>query len=72
MTKELQIAIDHVKSFHPTLSLIIFDRMGRWQYMDEYFNNFVFDDRINVGILEEASDSICVYPSIFDLSISDD
>lgn len=58
MTKELQIAFDHVKQFHPTLSIVVFGLDGRWQYMDEDFGRFKFDERIDVGILEAAGDSV--------------
>jgi hypothetical protein len=68
MTAQLQTAIDHVKQFHPTVSIVIFDKMGRWQYMDENFDSFKFDERIDVSILEEASDSIEVLPYIIDLN----
>jgi hypothetical protein len=58
MTYELRDAIAHVKKFHPTVSIVIFSSDGRWQYMDEDFQGFKFDNRIDVGILEAAADSI--------------
>ncbi len=63
-TVALQKAINHVKEFHPTLSIVMFDIDGRWQYMDEDFDSFVFDERIDVSILEEAGDSIETLPFI--------
>jgi hypothetical protein len=64
VTAELQTAIDHVKESHPSLSIVMFDINGRWQYMDEEFNSFKFDDKVDVSILEEAGDSIEVLPFI--------
>lgn len=69
MTEALQIAIDHVKQFHPTLSIIVFSKDGRWLYMDENFTPFKFDDKIDVGILETASDSIETLPFILDITV---
>ena len=65
MTPELKTAFDHVKKFHPTLSIVIFDKQGKWQYMDEEFESFKFDDKIDVSILEDASDSIVELPFIY-------
>ena len=64
MTDELLKAIIHVKQFHPTLAIVIFNLEGRWQYMDEDFNSFEFDNRIDIGLLEAASDSIESLPFI--------
>jgi hypothetical protein len=71
MTRELQTAIDHVKQFHPTLAIVIFSNDGRWNYMDTNFDSFKFDERIDVGILEDASDSIPCFPFIIDLTQQD-
>lgn len=68
-TKELLIAIEHVKSFYPTLDVVIFNRQGLWLYMDENLEAFNFDERIDVSILEDASDSLPFNkPFIFQIS----
>lgn len=54
----LEIAFNHVREKHPTVSIVIFDRNASWCYMDENFNAFKFDESIDTGILEAASDSI--------------
>jgi len=69
ITKELQTAINHVKKFHPTVAIVIFDTMGRWQYMDSDFNSFNFNDQIDVTILEQASDSLTNFPFIYQFSL---
>lgn len=65
MTEALTIAFEHVKKFHPTLSIVIFNKIGQWQYMDENFESFVFDSNIDNGILEDAADSIETLPFIY-------
>lgn len=64
LTKELNIAIKEVKKYHPTVAIISFNKYGQWNYADENFNSFIFDDRINQEILEQASDSITQLPYI--------
>ena len=65
MTHALKKAFNHIREKHPTVSIVIFDREGKWLYMDENFESFKFDDSIDVSILEEASDSIPVLPYIY-------
>lgn len=65
MTPQLKKAFDHVKEHHPTLSIVIFDKNGAWQYMDENFESFKFNNMIDVSILEEAADSIIKVPFIY-------
>lgn len=67
ITSELKKAIDHVKEFHPSLSMVIFNKEGQWQYMGEDFESFKFGDKIDVSILEAASDSIPYLPFIYQL-----
>jgi len=67
ITPEVQSAINHVKQFHPTLAIVAFSIEGTWQYFDEDFNSFVFDDKINVSILEAAVDSVSERPAIFQI-----
>lgn len=65
MTEALKTAFEHVKKFHPTLSIVIFNKEGQWQYMDENFDSFVFGANIDNGILEDAADSIENLPFIY-------
>lgn len=67
ITPALAKAIDHVKKKFPTLSIICFDKLGNWQYMDEYFGSFKFGYDIDTGILERASASIVTLPAIFQI-----
>lgn len=65
MTVEIQKAIAHVSEHHPSLDIVIFTHEGRWCYMDSEFNPFVFNDKIDVSILEKALDSLPELPAIF-------
>lgn len=46
---------------------VAFSISGTWQYFDEDFNSFVFDNKINVSILEAAVDSVSERPAIFQI-----
>jgi hypothetical protein len=59
-------AIDHVRTYFPDAAMVVFNDMGRWQYMGENYERYVFPDEkdigpwgdgIDVGILEAASDA---------------
>ena len=45
--------------------MVVFNKQGQWQYMDEDFGSFVFGDEIDISILEDASDSVTVLPCIY-------
>jgi hypothetical protein len=68
LTPEIKKAIKHVKKFHPTLRFVIFTVNG-WLYMDEEYNAFKFNKKINVSCLEEAYDSLETIPAIFDVEM---
>lgn len=71
LTPELRRAFVHVKKHFPTLSMVVFDRDGRWQYMDSNFDGFDFKDLIDQSILEDASDSVPHLPFIYQESLVD-
>lgn len=71
-TEFLLTAMKHVKSIFPSVTMVVFNNQGRWQYMDACFGSPKFDDRIDVSILEEAVDSIYEFPFIYDESKEDD
>jgi len=72
MTNELIIAFAYVKSIFPTLTMVVFNNQGQWFYCDRNYNGFVFDDSVDVGILEDASNSIQSTPFIYELPYSED
>lgn len=49
-------AINHVREFFPDVAMVVFNDMGRWQFMTEDFGRVNFRDiPIDVSLLEEAS-----------------
>jgi hypothetical protein len=65
MTAELIKALKHVQSVYPQVCMVVFAKDSRWHYMDEVFNAPVFDNRIDISLLEEAADSIETLPFIY-------
>lgn len=69
-TPQVVAAFEHVKTFFPTLSIVVFDAFGNWNYMDAHFESFTFNEKIDVSLLEQAADSLTVLPIAFQ-NISD-
>ena len=67
MTKEIEIALEHVRSIHSEVTHVVFNREGQWMYFGDNFKAPKFDNNIDIGILEEASDSIQTLPSVFNI-----
>jgi len=68
MLPAVKIAFDHVRSIYPIVSMVVFNREGRWIYTNDDFDIPTFDDRIDVGILEDACDSVADsvgFPAVF-------
>lgn len=66
-TKEVLLALEHVRLFHPEVCIVIFSKDGRWLYMDQDFNIPIFSDSIDIAILEAAADSLNYLPYICQL-----
>jgi len=58
-------AFIHIREFHPNVVKVAFDKHGQWKYTDSNSKAPKFDDRIDVGILEDASDSVTKLPCVF-------
>ena len=67
MTKQVLKALNHVRKHHPQVCMVVFSKDLRWQYMDENFNTPKFGKEIDATILEEAVDSLLVFPCVFEL-----
>ncbi len=65
MTKEIKNALEEVRKYHPTVTTVIFNKYGQWNYCDDNFNTPTFSDEINQSILEEASDSVEILPWVY-------
>lgn len=57
VTQEIKTAFKYVKQFYPEITIVVFNKEGRWQYMDEDFGSPTFNKDVDVSILEEAIDS---------------
>ena len=66
VTQEIKAAIKHVQSVFPQVCMVVFSKQARWCYMDEEFNTPKFDERIDIGILEAAIDSIEELPFVYE------
>jgi hypothetical protein len=51
-------ALDHVRLFHPEVDRVTFWDDGRWSFMTDGHEVPKFDGRVDVGLLEDASDSL--------------
>jgi len=71
MPNALKKAFKHVKQHYPTLSIVIIGLDCRWQYMDAEFNSFIFDEKIDVSILQEGADSVETLPFIYQENLVD-
>jgi len=58
-------ALKHVQSFYPQVTTVIFNKYGQWHYTDDNFSYIIFDDRIDLSLLEQAADSIERLPFIY-------
>jgi hypothetical protein len=59
-------ALEHVASFHPEVTMVVFNVLGQWCYTDFGFNEpMIFSSEIDEGILQAASDSVDVLPAVF-------
>ena len=39
-------AIAHVREFHPEVTMVVFNKYGQWQYMDDNFDSPIFGENI--------------------------
>jgi hypothetical protein len=67
MNDKIKSALDEVRKFHPQVTMVIFNKFGQWHYCDDNFDSPIFGDEINYSILEDASDSVEILPSVFHL-----
>jgi|LakMenEpi03Aug12_release.lakeMendotaPanAssembly.Ray.scaffolds.fasta_scaffold833063_3 hypothetical protein len=61
-------AMEYVRLFHPEVCMVVFNKEGRWFYMDEDFNAPKFDKEMkDISILEQASDSLIKLPFVYEI-----
>jgi hypothetical protein len=64
MNDKIKKAFDEIRKYHPTVTTVVFNKYGQWNYCDDNFNAPVFSDKIDVTILEDASDSVEWLPRV--------
>jgi hypothetical protein len=64
---KVKAALEHVISIYPDVCMVIFNSDTRWQYVDDCFNAPSFDERIDVGILEDAVYDLVDLPCVYEL-----
>jgi hypothetical protein len=63
---DILAAIDHVRTFFPEVCMVVFNAAGRWQYLTEDFERPNFKDAdIDIGLLEDASNTAWPLPSVY-------
>ncbi len=65
MTTLVYAALNHVRIFHPQVTHVFYNSRADWYYCDDNFNGPVLDDRVDVGLLEDAADSVAGFPAAF-------
>ncbi len=70
MTTKVQEALKHVNSIHPDVTQVFYGLDGRWFYCGDAFRAPDFDGRdIDIGLLEDAADSVEHLPAAFALQV---
>jgi len=70
MNNQIMTALKYVNSIYPYVNQVFYGTDGRWLYCGEAFESPVFDDSIDVGILEDAADSVTNLPCCYSLEES--
>jgi len=65
MTSKIKKAIEEVRKHHPTITTVIFNKYGQWNYCDDNFDSPTFNSEIDQAILEDAADSVKVLPCVY-------
>lgn len=51
---QVLVAMDHVRQYHPHVTMVLFNNEGRWRYMEDDFTTPVFVHAIDTSALEDA------------------
>lgn len=60
-------ALEHVRQHHPEVTRVVYDQASRWLYLDEGGKAPTFGPEIDVGILEDAADSVIHLPAVYEV-----
>ncbi|MGI0646957.1 hypothetical protein ACRCPS_18230 [Pseudomonas aeruginosa] len=67
---EVVRALDHVRTIFPDVTHVVYTREAKWLYMSDEGAMPKFDGRVDVGILEDAADSLNSFPCVFCVQVS--
>ena len=70
VTPEIIKALEHVKSIYPDVCMVVFNKDGRWQFMDEDFKAPTFaatPQEVDISILEDAADTVPYLPYVYQM-----
>ncbi len=63
--KPVATALRHVRDHFPDVTFVLFTPNRQWMYLTDDGEAPAFEGRIDVGILEDAVDSVIVFPSVY-------
>jgi hypothetical protein len=58
-------ALEHVRSYHPDVTQVVFFRDSRWLYFTDDLLSPQFGPEIDVGVLEDAADAVPELPMAY-------
>ncbi|EMM5101172.1 hypothetical protein ACK249_005707 [Pseudomonas aeruginosa] len=58
-------ALDHVRSIFPEVTHVVYTRECKWLYMSDEGAMPTFNGLVDVGILEDACDTVASFPCVF-------
>lgn len=56
--KYVEAALAYVQVFHPQVSMVVFNKEGRWLYMNDCFDSPAFAMGIDSSVLQDAIDQV--------------
>lgn len=68
MPTKAKEALQHVASHHPEVHSVVYGPDGRWLYFGDAFESPTFGDEIDIGLLEDAADSLDDLPAVFTIA----
>lgn len=67
ITDEVKAALKHVRLHHPEVTQVFYGVDCRWLFCGEAFEAPTFGSEIDVGLLEDAADSLNEFPCAFSI-----
>lgn len=62
---QVRRALDHVRSYFPDVTHVIYTREVKWLYMSDDGVMPDFNGKIDIGLLEDAADAVSEFPAVF-------